>query len=164
MFSSKTVTFAGLVFWSPSAQSSGGRLAEGAPRIQEPLQTDLCLLVPAGGLHGFPETHLYSFFSFGKCRSVLKWALSVHGTVTAAPQGRVAFGGCRREVWTVPPQVSAGKSRWPGCSPPRASCPISLQCDRSHRSPSVPWQHPWTCGKCCVFLHGRLLEKSDPHP
>lgn len=38
---------------------------------------------------------------------------------------------------------------------------LPLRCGRSHRSPSVPEQRPWTCGKCYVFLHERSPEKSD---
>lgn len=36
---------------------------------------------------------------------------------------------------------------------------IPSQSGRSHKSPLALWRCPWTCVKCCVFLHERLPRK-----
>lgn len=70
---------------------------------------------------------------------------------------------CKVEQTSLSFSISVEKIPLPGCSPPQESYPISLRHDLSHRSPWALLQCPWTYGKCCVFLHGMLLEKSDPH-
>lgn len=157
------LSFAKLFFQHTSALCSRGSLAEVIPVLREPLQMNLVHLVPRGSSTNAQKPHLYMFF-FLKMLICFLVATVHHATGTVALQRRAAFGeGRAGRAQTSPSSwISVEKSQLPDCSPRQASCPISLQRDRSHRSPSVPWPRPWTCGKCYVFLHERLLEKSDP--
>lgn len=61
-------------------------------------------------------------------------------------------------------EISVKRSQLQGCNQLLASCPRSSQSGHSHKSPLALWRCPWTCVKCCVFLHERLPRKYGLHP